>query len=386
MRAEGFIARRLRVKEKMAVVAIAISFLVMIVAVAISAGFRREIRGGVAAVTGDVLLTNTAADLTGGSDPVDASPSYLDELRSAPGVERIEPVIYCAGILQLGDDIHGVLFKGTAADTVSLGVRIPSTLAERFGLAAGDDLTAWFIGDKVKIRKWHILSVYESPMSTEEGELLYVPIGDLRRLREWAPDQASLLEVTVADRYRTRRGLSWATQELGWRATLGAKDDEEPLRAVAATERFAQLFDWLDLIDYNVYAILLLMTVVAGFNMISGLLILLFRHVSTIGTLKTLGMGNRAVAGVFLRVGARTAAIGMAAGNLLALLFCLIQGTTHLIRLNPENYFVSFVPVHVNIPGILLADAAAFAGILLLLLLPTLFISRVDPAQTVKAE
>ena len=166
----------------------------------------------------------------------------------------------------------------------------------------------------------------------------------------------------------------------------GAGKEEEPLRAVAATERFPQLFDWLDLIDFNVYAILLLMTVVAGFNMISGLLILLFRHVSTIGTLKTLGMGNRAVAGVFLRVGARTAAIGMAAGNVLALLFCLIQGTTHWIQLNPENYFVSFVPVHVNLPGILLADLAAFAGILLLLLIPTLFISKVDPAKTVKAE
>ena len=386
MRAEGFIARRLRVKEKMAVVAIAISFLVMIVAVAISSGFRREIRSGVASVTGDILLTNATADLTGGADPVDASPSYLSELLSAPGVESIEPVIYCAGILQLGDDIHGVLFKGTAADTASLGVRIPTTLAERFSLAPGDDLTAWFIGDKVKIRKWRILSVYESAMSTEGSDLLYVPVGDLRRLREWDADQASLLEVKMAGRYRNRKGLSLATQDLGWRATLNAQDDEEPLRAVAATERFAQLFDWLDLIDYNVYAILLLMTVVAGFNMISGLLILLFRHVSTIGTLKTLGMGNRAIAGVFLRVGARTAAIGMAAGNLLALLFCLIQGTTHLIKLNPENYFVSFVPVHVNLPGILLADAAAFAGILLLLLIPTLFISRVDPAQTVKAE
>ncbi len=370
----------------MAVVAIAISFLVMIVAVAISSGFRREIRSGVASVTGDILLTNATADLTGGADPVDASPSYLSELLSAPGVESIEPVIYCAGILQLGDDIHGVLFKGTAADTASLGVRIPATLAERFSLAPGDDLTAWFIGDKVKIRKWRILSVYESAMSTEGSDLLYVPVGDLRRLREWDADQASLLEVKMAGRYRNRKGLSLATQDLGWRATLNAQDDEEPLRAVAATERFAQLFDWLDLIDYNVYAILLLMTVVAGFNMISGLLILLFRHVSTIGTLKTLGMGNRAIAGVFLRVGARTAAIGMAAGNLLALLFCLIQGTTHLIKLNPENYFVSFVPVHVNLPGILLADAAAFAGILLLLLIPTLFISRVDPAQTVKAE
>ena len=118
----------------------------------------------------------------------------------------------------------------------------------------------------------------------------------------------------------------------------------------------------------------------------AGLLILLFRNVSTIGILKTLGMGDRAIARVFLRVGARTVAIGMAAGNLLALLFCLVQGTTHWIKLNPENYFVSFVPVQVNLPAILLADAAAFAGILLLLLIPTLFISRVDPAKTVKAD
>ena len=386
MQAEGFLAGRLHVKEKMAIVAIAISFFVIIVAVAISGGFRREIRGGVSAVTGDVLLTNTSADLAGSSDPVRTAPSYLAQLEAVDGVERIEPVIYQPGILKIGDDIHGVLFKGTQADTASLGVRLPASLAERFSLAPGDDLTAWFIGEKVKIRKWHILSLYDSAMDTEEGLLLYVPIGDLRRLLEWEEDQASLLEVTVAPRYRGRKPLQRITAELGWRAHLGARDDEDPLRAVAATERFSQLFDWLDLIDFNVYAILLLMTVVAGFNMISGLLILLFRHVSTIGTLKTLGMGDRAIARVFLRVGARTVAIGMAIGNAAALLFCLVQGTTHWIKLNPENYFVSFVPVHVDLPAILLADAAAFAGILLLLLIPTLFISRVDPARTVKAE
>ena len=385
MQAGGFIARRLRVKEKMAVVAIAISFFVIIVAVAISAGFRREIRGGVSAITGDVLLTGPSADLTGGADPVRA-PARLQELAGVRGVERIEPVIYSAGILKIGDDIQGVLFKGTAADTVSMGVRIPATLAKRFGLQAGDDLTAWFVGEKTKVRKWHVLSVYESPMATEAGQLLYVPIGDLRRLHEWAEDESSLLEVSVDPRFRDRTALAERTAELGWRATSLAGADEDPLRAVAATQRFPQLFDWLDLIDFNVYAILLLMTVVAGFNMISGLLILLFRHVSTIGTLKTLGMGDRAVAGVFLRVGARTAAIGMAAGNALALLFCLVQGTTHWIKLNPENYFVSSVPVHVDLPGVLVADAAAFLGILLLLLIPTLFISRVDPARTVKAE
>ena len=370
----------------MAVVAIAISFLVIIVAVAISSGFRREIRSGVSAVTGDVLLTGPAADLTGSSDPVCTAPSCLGQLEAVRGVRSIEPVIYRAGILRNGDDIQGVLFKGTEADTVSLGVRVPETLAASLGIAPGDDLICYFIGDKVKVRRWHVLSLYPSAMDTEEGLLLYVPIGDLRRLNEWEADQASLLEVSVEPRYRSRRALAAIRDELGWKATTLVSEDEEPLRAVAATDRFEQLFDWLDLIDFNVYALLLLMTVVAGFNMISGLLILLFRHVSTIGTLKTLGMGNRAIAGVFLRVGARTAAVGMAAGNALALLFCLVQGTTHWIRLNPENYFVSFVPVHVNLPGILLADAAAFAGILLLLLLPTLFITRVDPAQTVKAE
>ena len=385
MQAGGFIARRLRVKEKMAVVAIAISFFVIILAVAISAGFRREIRGGVSAVTGDILLTGPSADLTGGADPV-RTPARLQDLAGVRGVERIEPVVYSAGILKVGDDIQGALFKGTSADTVSMGVRIPATLATRFGLQAGDDLTAWFVGDKTKVRKWHILSVYDSALATDAGQLLYVPIGDLRRLREWEQDESSLLEVTVEPRFRERNALQALNAELGWRATAAAGADEDPLRAVPATERFPQLFDWLDLIDFNVYAILLLMTVVAGFNMISGLLILLFRHVSTIGTLKTLGMGNRAVAGVFLRVGARSAAFGMAAGNALALLFCLVQGTTHWIKLNPENYFVSYVPVHVNLPGILLADAAAFAGILLLLLIPTLFISRVDPARTVKAE
>jgi len=385
MQAGGFIARRLRVKEKMAVVAIAISFFVIILAVAISAGFRREIRGGVSAVTGDILLTGPSADLTGGADPV-RTPARLQDLAGVRGVERIEPVVYSAGILKVGDDIQGTLFKGTSADTVSMGVRIPATLATRFGLQAGDDLTAWFVGDKTKVRKWHILSVYDSALATDAGQLLYVPIGDLRRLREWEQDESSLLEVTVEPRFRERNALQALNAELGWRATAAAGADEDPLRAVPATERFPQLFDWLDLIDFNVYAILLLMTVVAGFNMISGLLILLFRHVSTIGTLKTLGMGDRAVAGVFLRVGARSAAFGMAAGNALALLFCLVQGTTHWIKLNPENYFVSYVPVHVNLPGILLADAAAFAGILLLLLIPTLFISRVDPARTVKAE
>ena len=156
--------------------------------------------------------------------------------------------------------------------------------------------------------------------------------------------------------------------------------------ATSSVSRYPQLFDWLNLIDFNVLFILVLMTIVAGFNMISGLLIMLFENISTIGLLKALGMTDRSIAKVFLSSSAVLVAKGMLAGNVLALLFCLIQGTTHLLKLDPANYFVSFVPVDPSLGLILLADLAAFAVIMLLLLIPSLFIAKVDPAKTVKAD
>ena len=136
--------------------------------------------------------------------------------------------------------------------------------------------------------------------------------------------------------------------------------------------------------DFNVLFILILMTIVAGFNMISGLLIMLFENISTIGLLKTLGMTDRAIAKVFLSSSAVLAIKGMAIGNALAIIFCVVQSTTHVLKLDPVNYFVSYVPVHPDMGLILTADVIAFAAIMLLLLIPCLFISKVDPAETVR--
>ena len=169
-------------------------------------------------------------------------------------------------------------------------------------------------------------------------------------------------------------------------ALENAGDDDETLIATSVVSRYPQIFDWLNLIDFNVLFILVLMTIVAGFNMISGLLIMLFRHISTIGTLKSLGMNDRSIGKVFLRVASGIVLKGMLIGNAAAFLLCGIQKWTHVLKLNPENYFVTFVPVHVNIPSVLAADAAAYVVIMLLLLIPCLFIARVDPAQTVRAQ
>ena len=201
------------------------------------------------------------------------------------------------------------------------------------------------------------------------------------------PEFQQSIHVVVHDENDVRAAPAVAelSDRIGTSLMMDGNEEEQALMAVSSQRRYPQLFDWLNLLDFNVLFILLLMTAVAGFNMISGLLIMLFRNIPTIGTLKTLGMGDRGISKVFLRVASGVVLKGMLAGNALALLFCWIQDKTHLIKLDPRNYFVSSVPVHVDIPAVLAADIGAYVAIMLLLLIPTLFIARVDPAETVKA-
>lgn len=386
MKAEGFIAGRLRFKGRVAVAATAISFFIIILSVCIAEGFSREIRKGAAAITGDVLITDRGGNFFGVSDPIPSDPSFAESVKAVHGVEGLTPIICRSGIIRKGDEIRGVMFKGTDADTVSMGAQIPSALASSLGIHVGDKIQAWFISDRIKVRKFTVTGIFDSLIDSDEGLIIRTSAADIRRLNGWDSSEASALEVTLSPSSRDRRSMKAVTREIGSIVAASPDDEENGLGALSAADRFPQLFDWLDLIDYNVIAILVLMTVVAGFNMVSGLLILLFRNISTIGTLKTLGMKDRSIAGVFLRIGARISLRGMLTGNAAALIFCAVQGLTRLIRLDPANYFISFVPVSIDPLRILLTDAAAFVAIQLLLLIPSLFISKIDPSLTVKAE
>ncbi|MCR5571063.1 MAG: FtsX-like permease family protein [Bacteroidales bacterium] len=388
MEATRFVARRLRFKGKTAMVSIAVSFLVMILAQSISAGFRSEIRRGVAAVSGDVQLGPSDLNVIGEEHPVSIAQSFRGKLDSLRGVAETVPVIYRVGIVKRGEDIHGVLVKGVPMpeDTLQLGVDIPARLASLLHLDAGDEMLTYFVGERVKVRRFRVRSVYPGILDSDENLVVYASLADMQRLNGWTADQASAFEVRLDRAFEAPAAMAAKNAEIGALARIyaGAEDDE--LVSTSAIQRFPQLFDWLRLIDMNVLVILVLMTVVAGFNMISGLLILLFQNISTIGTLKALGMTDKSISKVFLRVSSNLVLKGMALGNGIALLFCALQAATHFVRLNPRNYFVSFVPVHVNLPAILLADLAAYAVIMLLLWIPTLFISRVDPAVTVRAQ
>lgn len=381
-----FIARKLRFRGRIASVSIAVSFLIMIIAVAISSGFRHEIRNGVSSLSGDIQLTSSDMNWTGDSSPVGRHPSYYDRLISIPGVTGIEPYVYRAGILKAGDNIHGVMLKGTASDSTlsGLGISVPVRMASALGLSQGDDVLIYFVGDNVKVRKFNVRSLYDSIIDSDDNLLIYASIGDLQRVNGWGEDSVSALEISLAPSYRTVRGITDASREAGSVALAFAGEDEASVIASSSVDRYPQLYDWLNLIDSNVLFILVLMTVVAGFNMISGLLIMLFENIPMIGTLKSMGMRDRTIARIFLRASSSLVLKGMAAGNLLALAFCGLQSATHVLKLDPENYFVSFVPVHIDLAGIIAADILSYAVIMVLLLVPALFISGVDPAKTVR--
>lgn len=386
MSPDRFIARKLKFQGKLAAASIAVSFLVIIVAVAVSSGFRQSVRDGVARLTGDIRIAPSSAVAAEG-DPVPVHLPSEEAILGIPGVQSIRPVAVRAGIVRSGDIIHGVLVKGVPdRPDSSLCVSIPTRLAAITGLREGDDMTTYFVGEKVRVRKFHVTAVHRDMLEMDDNLVVYANLADIQRLNGWTEDQASALEVSVDPAHRANVWVNDLTDEIGMRLLLSGAEGEDNLVATSSVRTYGQIFDWLDLLDFNVLVILILMIVVAGVNMISGLLIVLFRNIATIGTLKTLGMGDRAIGKVFLRVAAGVVLKGMLIGNAVGLLFCFFQQATHLLKLDPTNYFVSYVPVHVDIPWILAADFVAFVAIMLLLLIPTLFIARVDPAQTVKAE
>ena len=188
-----FIARRLGYKGRVVTAAVAVSFLVVIIAIAVSAGFRHEIRNGLSGLTGDVQLTMADINYLDESSPVSTQQSYIPSLEEMDAVQSVDPVIYRAGIVKQSDEIYGVMMKGVEGgirsatgsdvpDTLALAVSIPTSLAEKAGLKPGDKLLTYFVGDKVKVRQFNIADIYEPLVRTDDRYLVFADIADMQRL------------------------------------------------------------------------------------------------------------------------------------------------------------------------------------------------------------
>ena len=394
--------RLLRVSHHIAWISVAISIAVMIFAVAVVGGFKAEIRAKATGFMGSVVLCQPGQGPLNEQYPFSGTLSYRDSLLAVPGVVSISPVAYRSGMIRNAGEIGGAWFKGVDslydfsffADALSDGelpdysgrispdVMLSARLAAQLGLAVGDTLNAYFVRDDLKARNFRVCGLFDAQLEEIDNSFILADLRHIRRLNGWSGDQVSALEIRI----RPSADIDLAAHRVTDVEYSLAGDDDAPLFVYSVRKIYPHLFDWLAVLDLNVVMIMILMMAVAGFNMISSLLILLFRKISMIGVLKSLGMKDGAVTRVFLLRSARVVGKGLLWGNVVALAVCFVQKWFHVITLDPANYFVKYVPIRLDFGKILLLDAASAVAILLILSLSAVFIAKVSPAKTMRVE
>lgn len=382
---------------------IAVSVLVMVLAIAISDGFKYEIRAKAIGFSGEVILNSPGVEPTTILYPITKNLTYFNDLKSLPEVKSIQNFAYRSGMLKSGDQIQGVVLKGVDAGydwsffssalsrgrlpdfkdtTVSKEIILSERLAKMMGYGVGDAVQIYFIDKTIRVGKYKLVGLYDAQLEDIDKIMIVADLREVQRLNGWTSDKISGLEILLND----GEDIDTAGEKID-RLVLERFTDRDPSVAVTkVNDIFPHLFDWLKLLDFNVLVVLILMIAVAGFNMISGLLIILFEKISMIGLLKALGMRDSNIHKIFLYKASFIVLWGMIIGNLSAITLALLQKWFALISLDPANYFVKSVPIHLDFPKIALLNIAAFVIIMLVMLLPSFFISRISPERTIRVK
>ena len=382
---------------------VGVSVLVMVLAIAISDGFKYEIRTKATGFSGEVILNSPGVEPTTNVYPITKNLSYLKDIKSLPEVKCIQNFAYRSGMLKSGDEIQGVILKGIDArydwkffsstlsqgrlpdysdTTVSKEIIVSERLAKMMGFKVGDAVQIYFIDKTIRVGKYELVGLYDAQLEDIDKTLVITDIREVQRLNGWTGEDVSGMEILLND----GENIDAAGEKVE-KIVLDKFTEKDPSVAVTKiNEVFPHLFDWLKLLDFNVLIVLILMITVAGFNMISSLLIILFERISMIGLLKALGMRDSGIHKIFLYRASYIVFWGMLFGNLSAIILALLQKWFALISLDPSNYFVKSVPIHLDFPKIVLFNMAAFIIIILVLMIPSLFISKISPDKTIRVK
>jgi lipoprotein-releasing system permease protein len=384
-----------------AIIGIAMGLAVMILAVSILTGFKMQIREKVVGFGGNIQILNFDSNISLETTPISDTETFVPKIRKIPGVNHLQVFATKAGIIKTSEEIQGVVLKGVGSDfdwsyfrdnltegkvfTVSDTGRtnqviISKKISGMLGLKVGDSFAMYFVQDPPRSRKFTICGIYET--SLEEFDKMYVfcDIGQIQRLNGWRKDQVSGFEVFINDFDR----LDEMTNEV--RDAIGYRIDENKtkFKVTNIRIRYPQIFDWLNFQDMNVVIIITLMLLVAGFNMISGLLILILEKTNMIGVLKALGTENRTIRQGFIYQAAYLIGKGLFWGNVIGLGLALIQLKTGIITLDPTSYYIKTVPVNLVASHVILLNAGSMAAIILMLLVPSQLITRISPVKAIR--
>lgn len=406
MNFEFFIASRIVSKSKanfsgpivrLSVISVALGLSVMIISVAIVTGFQKQIRDKVIGFGSHITINGFQVSSSYEPAPVSMNQPFYRSPEPMPGISHIQVYAAKAGIIKTEDQIEGVILKGVGSDydwsffkekiiegntlqvidtAATNDVIISRSLASRLKLKAGDPLRMYFIiSDEMQPRgrKFNIIGIFETGL--EEFDRLYV-IGDIhhiRNLNKWKDDEVGGFEVMIDDFDRIDEIGQQIYSVIGYDLDLKTIKQLQP-----------QIFEWLSLQDMNVIVIIVVMLLVSGITMISTLLILILEKTNMIGILKAFGSQNRSIRKIFLYNAVYIVGRGLLWGNVIALALCFLQLKTGLIKLNQESYYISVVPVNLQLSHFLIINAGTLLVCTLMLIIPTYIITRISPVRAIR--
>lgn len=409
-----FVARRIYKNNKdgkevskpaihIAVAGIAIGLAVMIVVVAVVIGFKHQVRDKIVGLGSDILITSLEDAQSFQATPIVGNDSLMHLLQAVPSVSHVQRYSTKPGMIMTADNFQGMVLKGIGqeydltflkshlqegeipsfTDSVYGGkVLVSRTIADMLSLHVGDKLYTYYLENKIRARRLTVAGIYQTSFSAYDDLFLITDLYTVARLNNWKEGQVSGLEVAVSDYSQ----LEVVNDR--FRGLLDGREDCYGNMYYSRTveEAFPQIFAWLDLLDINVWVILILMVGVAGFTMISGLLIIILERTNMIGILKALGADNTAIRKVFLSFSVFLITRGMGWGNIIGLSVCALQYFFRLVKLDPSTYYVDFVPIEFNWGIYLLLNVCTLIVSVLMLVGPSYLISRIHPAKSIRFE
>ena len=388
---------------RIATIGVAVGLAVMIITVSVVLGFKHTIRDKVAGFGSHIQVENIGSFTSALSYPVCIGDSMMQVMLDIEGVRHAQRFTNTEGILKTDDDFLGVAFKGVDQDydttylseclvegelpafcdsTTKYPLLISQTMARKLRLGVGDRVFAYFIGDDVRMRRFTVTGIYATNMKRFDDLVCLTDIYATQRLNGWSGDECTGAELLVSDFSRLEETSINVVQTVG--RTLDG--DGNVFASQNILEAYPQIFSWLDLLDVNVWIILALMIAVAGFTMISGLLIIILERTQMIGILKALGARNKTIRHTFLWFAAFIIGRGLLFGNIIGLGIVMLQKYTGLVKLDPQTYYVSEAPMEINWLLILLLNLATLIICVFVLIAPSYLVSRIHPARSMRYE
>lgn len=382
---------------------VAIGLAVMIVSVCVVLGFKHTIRDKVIGFGSHITVANFLTLQSADQYPVCMNDSMINVLKHIDGVKHVQRFAMKQGILKTDSDFLGVMFKGIGPeyDTTFIHnnkvegnipqfsdrnshnkIVISKMMANKLHLKVGDKIYSYFIDNDVRARRFIIAGIYQTNLTKFDENIVFTDLYTTVHLNGWENDQASGAELTIQDFNK----INEVEQIIINKVNRTVDHYGETYSSETIQEGNPQIFSWLDLLDLNVWVILGLMVCVAGFTMISGLLIIILERTQMIGVLKALGAKNRTIRHAFLWFSVFVIGKGLLWGNIMGIGIVILQQLTGIVKLDPQTYYVNIVPVEMNIPLIILINVATLAVSVFVLIAPSYLISHIHPAKSMHYE